>query len=114
MIIYPKSMNQPVFTFGVFTVCCVRMEIRGTFIRETVVSSRVMTRTNIRASPLVISSGQSDPGTEFCPSTSGFPVSIRTGGESLETFAQALLLGALARIGEESTWRCFSVFQGLN
>jgi len=60
MIIYPKSMNQPVFTFGICSVYFVLSEIRGAFICENVVSSRVMTRANLRANPRVISSGQSD------------------------------------------------------
>jgi len=76
MIICPKSMNQPVFTFGIFSVYFVRNEIRRTFICQNVVSSRVMTLTNVRANPRVISSGLSDPETGFCPSNSGFPVSI--------------------------------------
>jgi hypothetical protein len=54
----------------------VRNAIGGSFICETVVSSRVMTQTNIRANPRVISSGQSDPEAGFCPSTSGEPVNI--------------------------------------
>jgi len=69
-------MNQPVFTFRMFSVYCARSEIRGTFICESVVSSRVTTWTNLRANPSAIFSGQSDPETGFCPSTSGYHVSI--------------------------------------
>lgn len=76
MIIYPKSINQPVFILGIFSVYCMRNETRGTFVCKTVISSRVVTRTSLRVDLRVISSGQNDPETGFCPSTASFPISV--------------------------------------
>jgi hypothetical protein len=72
-----------------------------------------MTQTNLRANPLVISSGQSDPETGFCPSTSGFPVIITVrvpvSGQAEKVWKPSIkhYCLELARIGQESTLRCF-------